>query len=196
MALQIELGCAVLLMGLPLTTEAAPVYWESDFGPALFALTGEDRAVENVVELCVPDGRDGLQPRVCFDRRLSQLARSCGLRLRQSACVRSAELDRSADCAFFRRSRSAGPRTGISRTLGDRAVFTWNAVGSWVSPSAQFSFQVTLLPSGVIRFSYNGIPDTRLHLDTNLLIGTGPGGGAAGTDLSRTRHSPGGITTY
>lgn len=48
MALQIELGCAVLLMGLPLTTEAAPVYWESDFGPALFALTREDRAVENV----------------------------------------------------------------------------------------------------------------------------------------------------
>ena len=63
--------------------------------------------------------------------------------------------------------------------FGDRAVFTWNQVGSFESEFAPFTFQAQLFADGSITFAYDGIADILANLGENLVIGMSQGGSAA-----------------
>jgi hypothetical protein len=85
--------------------------------------------------------------------------------------------DRSANKIYF-------------NNLGNRAVFTWDGVGSWAHPEIPFSFQAILYQDGRVGLSYNGIPNPHRNVDTNILVGVGPGGGVADpgqTDLNNAQ---------
>lgn len=56
-----------------------------------------------------------------------------------------------------------------------RAVFTWNAIGSFEDEFAPFTFQLQLLEDGRIIFGYNGISPTVDNLDEDLVVGLSPG---------------------
>ena len=56
--------------------------------------------------------------------------------------------------------------------FGDRAVITWDGIGSYESENLRFTFQLQLLASGEIVLSYNGIPGVDAStLDEDLHIG-------------------------
>jgi hypothetical protein len=70
------------------------------------------------------------------------------------------------------------------KDFGDRAVFTWNEVGTNEEEEHLLSFQIQLFADGTIYFSYNGIldrPDEDLvtSLDQGILVGIS---GSTGTD--------------
>lgn len=60
--------------------------------------------------------------------------------------------------------------------FGDRAVFTWDEVGTYENEDALLSFQVQLIDDGTIIFGYNGILDDAaedlvLDLDQGIIVG-------------------------
>ena len=74
----------------------------------------------------------------------------------------------------------------LFKDFGNRAVVTWNAIGTFQNEQAPLTFQLELRADGTITFSYNGISDI-LNLDEDLVVGFSQGGGAANpgeTDFS------------
>ena len=59
--------------------------------------------------------------------------------------------------------------------LVDRTVFTWENVGSFLRPTASFTFQVQLLDSGTIIFGYDGMDPIAGNLDLNAYVGVTEG---------------------
>jgi hypothetical protein len=191
---------AMLLIGLPATSVASPVYWEADYGPALSTLTGEDEATaESMLSFSLPVAGTTYNTAYVSTNGYLNLGSNAGYPY--SDPLPADLLDSSAPliASFFADLDLLVNGTVHFNDLGDRAVFTWDQVGSWMSPSERFTFQTVLFPSGIIWFSYNGIPDTLTHLDTNLLVGVGPGGGAGDpgdTDLSTAHYLTSGSTVY
>lgn len=61
--------------------------------------------------------------------------------------------------------------------FGNRAVITWDGIGSYQDDLLPFTFQAQVFDNGKIIFGYNGIPDINdSNLDTNVHVGLTPGG--------------------
>ena len=62
--------------------------------------------------------------------------------------------------------------------FGDRAVFTWDQVGSFQNPLAPFTFQVQVHTTGEIVFGYNGLPEDLIaDLGPGIVVGLTSGDG-------------------
>jgi hypothetical protein len=90
--------------------------------------------------------------------------------------------------------------------FGDRAVFTWNEVGTFFSETAAATFQITLKADGSIILGYNGMfdddsPPTDIvdDLFEGIVVGVTPGNIPAPTDPGTNDLSSsfsGGTTIY
>ena len=59
----------------------------------------------------------------------------------------------------------------------DRAVITWDGIGSFLAPDVSFTFQAQLMANKRIIFGYNGVADTVSNLDEDLVVGLSRGFG-------------------
>ena len=59
----------------------------------------------------------------------------------------------------------------------DRAVITWDGIGSFLAPNVSFTFQAQLMANKRIIFGYNGVADTVSNLDEDLVVGLSRGFG-------------------
>lgn len=160
-------GILALLVALQLGISpsfAQPPIWESNFGPAIASLTGEDDATESV-SLSFSFPYDGVGYTAVF--------------VGTNGCIQLGSLGTDGDIdydhwAYFEEFYDdAAPEicpinsdwdldtngTIHFNDFGNRAVFTWNEVGTYENEEALASFQVQIEQSGRIVFGYNGILD-------------------------------------
>ena len=196
---------SVLLSSLPVL--AQPPIWESNFGPAIASLTGQDDATDSVV-LSFPFPYDGDPYTTVF--------------VGTNGCIQLGSLGTDDDIDYDHWSYfeefydDAAPEICPMNTdwdlgdegtihfndFGNRAVFTWNEVGTNENHFALASFQVQIESSGRIVFGYNGILDNPTRdlltdLDQGIVVGiTSSNGFDPGpTDLTGGPFTAGG-TTY
>jgi hypothetical protein len=72
----------------------------------------------------------------------------------------------------------------------DRAVITWDGIGSFLAPDASFTFQAQLMADGRVIFGYNGVADTVSNLDEDLVIGLSRGFGTGEAVRKNYTESP------
>ncbi len=176
-----------LLLGLGHPTSAAPLEWESDFGNEITSLTGRDDTYVHV-SLSFPFPFQGTNyTRVSVGTNGGiQLGDDAGHLTYTAASNPHYFYDSANDAGLW----GAGPilyafgtdlDLGTTGTIhfkdfGDRAVFTWNEVGTYEEETHLLSFQVQLFADGRIHFSYNGIldgpgEDLVDSLDQGILVG-------------------------
>lgn len=173
---------------------AAPLFWESDFGDELVDITGEDDS-DTDVTLSFPFPFEGTTYTTVH------VGTNGGLQLGGLGDDDDIDYDNWEnlddfydDGGFPTRFPTIFPfntDTDLSTTgtihfkdFGNRAVFTWNEVGTHEEEEHLCSFQVQLLADGRIFFSYNGILD---GLDEDLITSLSAGilvgiSGSTGTD--------------
>ncbi len=161
-----SLSVAVFL-GFAPAAFAAPPIWESDLGAALSDLTGED---DNFTEVSLSF------PFVFEDTSYSNVivGTNGGIQLGEDGDDDDIDYDYWEDDYFddfnddggFPVILPFGTDVDLSATgtihfndFGDRAVFTWNEVGTNEEEEHLSTFQIQLLADGRIIFSYNGILD-------------------------------------
>lgn len=192
------------LFGFAASASAAPPVWESDFGAVLGGLTGGDDRSE-AVSLSFPfpfEGVDYTDVHVGTNGAI-QLGPSGG----DAGFWLSDQLDAFYDSLHNPVPPFWGPivapfvtdldldevGTIHFKDFGDRAVFTWNEVGTYAEELHLLSFQIQLFADGRIYFSYNGIldgvgEDLVLSLGQGILVGVSGSTGAvsnpAPSDLS------------
>lgn len=171
-------------------SSAAPLFWESDFGAELVDLTGEDDE-DTDVTLSFPFPFEGTTYTTVH------VGTNGGLQLGELGDDDDIDynvwedLDEFYDDGGFPTIFPFNTDTDLSTTgtihfkdFGNRAVFTWNEVGTNQEEEHLSSFQVQLLADGRIFFSYNGIldgldEDLITSLDAGILVGIS---GSTGTD--------------
>jgi len=160
---------------------AAPAIWEADFGPAIDDLTGMDDD-EACVELSFDFPFDGINFRIIW------VGTNGALQLGNMGV--DAEIDYDVWSEMFEFYCDLYPiiapfitdldlySTGTIHfnDFGDRAVFTWNEVGTNKNETALLTFQVQLHRDGTIVFAYNGILDDPAEsllddLDEGIVVG-------------------------
>jgi hypothetical protein len=169
---------------------AAPPIWESDLGAELGDLTGEDDEVVEV-SLSFPFVFEGTPYTDVF------VGTNGGIQLGDDGddddidYDMADELDDFYDDGGFPVILPFGTDMDLSsegtihfKDFGDRAVFTWNEVGTNQEEEHLSTFQIQLLADGRIIFSYNGIldgpgEDLVDSLDVGILVGIS---GSTGTD--------------
>lgn len=143
---------------------AQPPIWESNFGPAIASLTGEDDATASVnLSFAFPYDNTGYTT----------------VYVGTNGCIQLGSLGTDDDIdydhwEFFEEFYDdAAPEICPINTdwdltsngtvhfndFGNRAVFTWNEIGTDANEDALASFQVQIESSGRIVFGYNGILD-------------------------------------
>lgn len=199
------LFAAMLLSSLPVL--AQPPIWESNFGPAIASLTGGDDETDSVV-LSFPFPYDGVPYTTVF--------------VGTNGCIQLGSLGTDNDIDYDHWSYfeefydDAAPEICPMNTdfdletsgtihfndFGNRAVFTWNEIGTHENLDALASFQIQLEQSGRIVFGYNGIldgpgEDLLNDLGEGIVVGiTSSNGFDPGpTDLTGGPFTAGG-TTY
>lgn len=196
---------ALLLAAAPAL--AQPAIWESNFGPAIASLTTEDDATDSV-NLSFSFPYDGTGYTTVY--------------VGTNGCIQLGSLGTDNDIDYDHWSyfeefyNDAAPEICPINTdwdlttngtihfndFGNRAVFTWNEVGTNENNTALASFQVQIESSGRIVFGYNGILDDPTgdllgDLDQGIVVGiTSSNGFDPGpTDLTGGPFTAGG-TTY
>lgn len=154
---------AFLLVAVP-PASAQPPIWEANFGPAIASLTGEDDAEASVV-LSFAFPYDAVPYTTVF--------------VGTNGCIQLGTLGTDNDIDydhweyFEEFYADADPvicpintdwdlnenGTVHFNDFGNRAVFTWNEIGTNQNEAALATFQVQLEASGRIVFGYNGILD-------------------------------------
>jgi hypothetical protein len=153
-----------LLLGID-QASAAPPIWESDFGAELTDLTGEDDE-ETDVTLSFPFPFEGTNYTMVY------VGTNGGLQLGDLGDDDEIDYDAwesldefyddGGEPTIFPFNTDLDLETTGTihfRDLGDRAVFTWNEVGSNEEEEHLATFQVQLLANGTIIFAYNGLFD-------------------------------------
>lgn len=147
---------------------AVPALWESNFGDEITDLSGEDDEISNVsLSFLFPFAGDTYSDFAVGTNGGVQALDNAGLAGNDD----DIDYDLWADLDEFLGDGSplfTPFNTDLSledsgsihfNDFGDRAVFTWNEVGSALNPDHLASFQLQLLDIGQIIFSYNGIFD-------------------------------------
>jgi len=153
---------ALMLSALPAVAE--PPIWESNFGPAIASLTAKDDETEVVnLSFSFPYGASSYT----------------SVNVGTNGCIQLGSLGTDDDIdydhwSYFEEFYDDGApeicpiNTDWDLTsngtihfndFGNRAVFTWNEIGTDENEDALASFQVQIDPSGRIIFGYNGILD-------------------------------------
>ncbi len=183
------LFCLTLACGTMTPGTAAPALWEPNFGSALSALAGQDTATSNTaLSFAFPfAGNNYTNAYVAVDGYLNL---GTDAHYAYANPIASDLLTSPAPliAAFFADLDLIQRGSIYFNNLGNRAVFTWDGVGSWAHPETPFSFQAVLYQDGRIGLSYNGVPNPQRNVDTNILVGVGPGVPDPGqTDLSNAQ---------
>ncbi len=185
------LALAALLLLTPARSAlAAPPAWESDFGDEITGLTGEDDDEEKVT-LSFPFPYEGTTYTEVW------VGTNGGIQLGDLGTDGHIDYDNAASLAQF---LDDGGYPFISpfntdidldttgkvhfKDFGNRAVFTWNEVGTNEEEEHLSTFQVQIFANGTIYFSYNGILDGEDEdlidsLDQGIVVGIS---GSTGTD--------------
>lgn len=185
---------AGLLFTLIQPASSAPLGWEPDFGAELPALTGHDDSETSVV-LSFPFPFAGTTYTTVF------VGNNGELQLGTLGPDNNIDYDHWEDLGDFLNDGGfpvlaafncdldlSSMGTVHFKDFGNRAVFTWNEIGTNRAELHLLTFQIQLFPNGVIYFSYNGILDGEgedlvTSLDEGILVGIS---GSTGTD-------PGGV---
>jgi hypothetical protein len=159
-------GLAMCVSGAAL---ADPAIWESDFGFALSDLTGEDDEIE-MVTLSFDFAYAGMD----YTEIHVGTNGSVGLGSEGDADTYPSGnqfINTNAPViAPFWSDLDDG--TIYFNDFGDRAVFTWDRIGSYEDDSTSNTFQIQLFDTGRIVFGYNGIEDNNSdNFDTDIHIG-------------------------
>jgi len=144
---------------------AAPIGWEPDFGAVIDDLTGEDDSEESVT-LSFPFPFEGTNYTTVF------VGTNGGMQLGDLGDGNDIDYDIWDDLDEFyddgdfpvilpfNTDLDLGTTGTVHfKDFGNRAVFTWNEVGTNDKKEHLSTFQVQLFPDGRIYFSYNGIHD-------------------------------------
>lgn len=186
---------------------AQPPIWEANFGPAIASLTGQDDATASVnLSFSFPYDNTGYTT----------------VYVGTNGCIQLGSLGTDDDIDYDHWSYfeefydDAAPEIcpinsdwDLSTTgtvhfndFGNRAVFTWNEIGTNANETALASFQVQIEQSGRIVFGYNGILDGQGEdliddMSEGLVVGITSSNGVdpGPTDLSGGPFNAGG-TTY
>jgi hypothetical protein len=196
---------ALLLVAAPAL--AQPPIWESNFGPAIASLTGTD------------DFTDSVNLSFAFPYDNSTYTT---VYVGTNGCIQLGGLGTDGDIdydlwtAFEEFYNDAAPEICPINTdwdlttngtihfndFGNRAVFTWNEVGTNANNTALASFQIQIEQSGRIVFGYNGILDGAGEdliddMDEGFVVGITSSNGVdpGPTDLTGGPFTAGG-TTY
>ncbi len=161
-----SLSGLILMFGA--SSYAAPVMWETDFGTELVDLTGEDDAFSTVsLSFMFPYAGESYNEFAVGTNGGIQATDNLGLAGNDD----DIDYDLWADLDEFLGDGTpllSAFGTDLSledngtihfNDFGDRAVFTWNEVGSALELDHLASFQIQLFEMGQILFSYNGIFD-------------------------------------
>jgi len=151
---------------------AQPAIWESDFGTDLSDVTGEDDSSE-MVTLSFDFSYGG---NVYNDIYMGSNG-SVGL-----GGVGEVDDYPSGDEFLFTDSPVISPfwsdmslseeGTAYFNDFGDRAVFTWDSIGTYEDEYSSNTFQLQIFDDGKIIFGYNGIEDnTDSYFDVDIYIG-------------------------
>ncbi len=177
-----------VLLGLGHPASAAPLAWESDFGDEVTSLTGLDDSSDTVT-LSFPFPFQGT------NHTKALFTTNGGMQLGENAAYIS--LSTWSNLGGFYNTGNGPILTPFNTDLalwsrgtihfkdfGDRAVFTWNEVGTFREETHLLSFQAQLFADGRIYFSYNGIlddpgEDLLGSLSQGILVGIS---GSTGTD--------------
>lgn len=162
-------GLAMCINGAALSD---PTIWESDFGIELSDLTGEDDEAEMVT--------------LSFDFAFAGINYT-ELYVGTNGGVALGDLGEADDypsgdeffdttapmISTFWSDMDLGSNGGVYfNDFGDRAVFTWDGIGSYEDDSTSNSFQLQLFDNGKIIFGYNGIEDNNSdNFDADIHIG-------------------------
>lgn len=181
-------ACTILLSTRSALAE--PAGWESDFGDEVVALTGNDD-VETSVALAFDFPFSGTAYRTVF------ITNNGAIQLGTLGDDNNISLGLWSDLTTFYddggypviSAFNADLDLGTTGTIhfkdfGDRAVFTWNEVGTNEEEEHLLTFQIQIFADGRIRCSYNGIldgpgEDLIDSLDEGILVGIS---GSTGTD--------------
>ena len=189
--------CLVIL--LPPKGTAAPIGWEANFGTPLGTLTGQDEAEQNVgLSFAFPLANASYSSVWVSTNGHVNL----GMTANNPCCASVPDFVNSTSpivAPFYTDLDLLDQGTIYFNDLGNRAVVTWDRVGSYASPSSPFTFQLRLDAAGTIAFSYFGISNTALALDGDLIAGVSPGNGASDPGSSNFLFGPvyaGNTTVY
>lgn len=154
------------------SVEAAPLIWESDFGDELSDLTGEDDAAEEV-ELSFLFSYAGSSYDTFYVGTNGGVA--LGDLGEADDYPSGDEFIETSDpmlAPFWSDMSLSSMGTVWFNDFGDRAVFTWDEIGTFQNTDAPFTFQLQILESGQIIFGYNGISEiTAEFIDTDVHVG-------------------------
>jgi hypothetical protein len=172
----------------PLTAE--PLGWESDFGDPIASLTGQDDS-EDDVTLSFPFPFEGTTYTTVFvgtngALQLEDLGNDGHINYEMSDDLTEFYDDGGYPVISALNTDLDATTTGTVhfKDFGDRAVFTWNEIGTNAQETHLSSLQIQLFPDGTIYFSYNGIldgpgEDLVDSLDIGIVVGVS---GSTGTD--------------
>lgn len=184
-------GLAVLGTGA-IRAAATPAIWESDFGSAIASLTGSDDATA-FVDLSFSFPFAGANYTRVFvgsngGLQLGGLGANATIDFNHWESLEDFLSDAAPSVDGFNSDLDLGTTGTIHvNDFGDRAVFTWNEVGTFESPLALLTFQISLHADGRIVLGYDGIldgpgEDLILDLDEGIVVGVTPGDIPQGTD--------------
>lgn len=152
--------------------QAEPLFWESDFGDELSDLTEEDDAVEEV-------GLSFLFPYAGSSYSTLYVGTNGGVALgglgEAGDYPSGDEFIETSDpmlAPFWSDMSLSSMGTVWFNDFGDRAVFTWDEIGTYQNEDAPFTFQLQILENGWIIFGYNGISEiTSDNIDVDVHVG-------------------------
>ncbi len=187
MSIRWILGSVVLVACLliPPAAIATPPIWESDFGDVIGSLTLGDDATDSVV-LSFDFPFDGTLYRTIFvgtngDLQLGSLGTDDDIDYDHWEYMEEFTADGAPSIAGFNTDLDLSSTGTVHfNDFGDRAVFTWNEVGTNENELALCTFQIALYPSGRILLGWNGIlddpgEDLLVDLNEGIVVGISAG---------------------
>jgi len=156
----------------PVGAMPPPEGWEADFGPELPALAGADDAVEAVV-LSFPFPYAGQTYTDVYVGTNGAVALGGPGEADDYPSSDEFTATTAPMLAVFWTDMSLVAAGSVHfRDLGDRAIFTWQGIGSYANQTAAFTFQLQIFDDGRVLHLYNGIPPlTAANIDENTFVG-------------------------
>jgi hypothetical protein len=178
-----KLFCAVtatlVLIGPLSLLRAEPLIWEADLGTELIPLTGEDdEAVYTLMSFSFPFGGSSYSSLYVGTNGAVGLGG-----LGEAGSYPSGDEFSDTTAAMIAPFWSDMSLASIGKVYGklfagDKAVFTWDGIGTYENDTLPYTFQLQMYNDGKIIFGYNGIPSLdSLDIDTDVHVGLTQGGG-------------------
>ena len=151
---------------------AEPPIWESDFSAELATLTGaDDQAEEVTLSFSFPYGSNR------YSSIFAGTNGAVALGGEGEACDYPSgdeliETDAPMLAPFWSDMDLDVMGMVFFNDFGDRAVFTWDEIGSFANETAPFTFQLQIHDDGTIIFGYNGISEINdVNIGTDVHVG-------------------------